>query len=127
MLTIRPEQMASFNAEARQRFEGWLLEHVHTWWPDRVARIGDDSKLRLVLREAVARATGFGIESSANLARYVNLVMLLGPGFPDDSRIPWAGGILRAEALAENHKLRVLNQLLEAEGLDEPEPTWGWP
>lgn len=126
LLRIRRDQTRVFGDLARQRFDRWLVGHVHRHWPDRIARIGDDSALGAVLREAVARANAFGIARSANIARYVNLVMLLGPGFPDDARVSWAGDLLRSVELDEEHKLRSIRQLLRAASLNEASPAWGW-
>jgi len=111
MLCIRDEQMEVLRDVAEQRFRQWLLVHVRKHWPVPVARIGDE-QLGGFIDAAIARALEFGIEDSASVTRYVNLVMQLGPGFPDDSRIPWAGDLLRSAGLGEEQKVRAVKQML---------------
>lgn len=119
--------MALFDTIAVVKFKHWLLEHVHVHWPDRVSHIGDDAALDVILNAAIARARSFGIVRSASLARYVNLVMLLGSGFPEDVRISRAGVILRLPNRDEEDKLDAIMALLGANGLDEAALDWGWP
>jgi hypothetical protein len=127
MLTIRDHQLRVFEAEARARFDSWLLNHAHTYFPDRVARIGDDTALSARLFNAVARAEEAGLKATQNLVAYVNLVLLLGPTFASDARVPWAHQILSNPRLDEWQKVNRLKREIEQTGLSDVDASWGWP
>lgn len=116
-LVIRQAQLDVLDALARERFDRWLDAHVRRYFPDMVTRLGADG-MQSVLASAVSRAASFGVESGPDVTRYVELVMQLGPDFPDDPRIPWAGELLRSSALSGDQKLRAITSLLTQAEVD---------
>lgn len=124
MLVIRNEQRKVLRAHARERFDAWLLERVRARWPDRPVCADADALARL-LDETVALAQRAGMVSATQIADYVDLVMLLGPGWRADPRVPWTDDVLRNDRLDGRAKLRVLMQIVRASALERVGPEWG--
>jgi len=124
MLVIRNEQREVFRTRARERFDAWLTEHVRQRWPDRPI-CADAGALARFLAETVALAQRAGMVSGTQIADYVDLVMLLGPGWRADPRLPWADDVLGSDGLDGRAKLRVLMQIVRANALERVGPEWG--
>ena len=65
---------------AQGSLEARLLAYVRTHHGDRAAALGE-AGLRALVREAAARAAGFGLESEREVARYLELLLTFGENF----------------------------------------------
>jgi hypothetical protein len=126
VLRIRPEQQKVFDDLARARFDRWLLSYVHERWPDRVVRIGDAGALDRILKEAVDAAEAKEFWESDDLVAYVDLAMLLGPGFAKDPRLPWMDGLLARDDLDPEQRVLIAHRMIQAMALDRVGPEWGF-
>ncbi len=110
MLTIRNAQLAVL-AEARfEHYVDELAGLVARHWPEEFSAMGMEGARRLA-EDAVVKAERYEIRGEAEVARYLNLMLALGRDFDRDPRYPWAGAILRDEAIAPRHKLKKLIRL----------------
>jgi len=106
--TIRPEQFAVFAQADLQRYEDWVLAHVRHFFPEQANRAGAEN-LRETTRHAIQRAATYEIRSKRDVCKYADLAVILGRDFDTDSRLPWAGDILR-KALDSEIKMKSLCQ-----------------
>lgn len=88
MLTIRTEQMSIFSKRRQHAFERQLVELVRVHWPD-VDDTHDVENILQMVRRAKLRAQSHGLTTAADVARYLNLSLLLGDSFDADPGLPW--------------------------------------
>jgi hypothetical protein len=91
MLAIRAEQFAVLEQSARDRFERRLAADLHASFPEECAG-RDEPGLLSMVREAIARAGQYGLESERDLGLFTDLWLVLGPDF--DLDLPWAAQLL---------------------------------
>ena len=96
MWVIRDAQMGSLAAHTRSRFAEVLREHLKRSFP-RLSRAMGDAGLDELIRHGMERSAVHGVVVQADIARYVELMMVLGRDFDIDPRRAWAGAILRAD------------------------------
>jgi len=71
---------------------------VNRHLPTRSARVGEDA-LRALIRDGVQRANGHGFTIEYDVSRYIILMLMLGRGFDEDDKIPWAREMLADQGL----------------------------
>jgi len=108
MLVIRPEQMELFRRIARQPFEAEMLAHGKRFSP-RLSEVLGDEQLRVALRRAIDRATGYGFTNRGPVRLYIELMFLFGSGFDSDPQYRWASEILRGD----QEQMQRANELYE--------------
>lgn len=100
-MRIRPEQMAVFAQNEREKFQDWIVEHLRRFFPEQCEAAGEQEVRRIVL-EGIERAAGYGIKSRKGVCKYIDLIVLLGRDFETDQRFPAAANILRQPIPADS-------------------------
>jgi hypothetical protein len=95
MLQIRAEQMLAFEQAALRRFEDEMVLHSKDFAPELCEVIGED-QLRVALRQAMARAGGYGFTYRGSIRLFIELIFLCGSAFDTDPQYPSAAKILRS-------------------------------
>ena len=88
MLTIRQESMDAFSRYARSSFEARAVEHL----AQRFAEWGGPAnreRLQAFVQRASQQASAFNITRQIDVIRYLELLLLLGPG--DGGRLDLPG------------------------------------
>jgi len=93
MMTIRKEQKQAFVERELKDFEDRMVEHLVSVFPDSCEALGDPAVRRLI-REGIARAARYGIESERGVCIYIDAMFAYGRGFDADPNLPWAARIL---------------------------------
>ncbi len=96
MLTIRDEQMRALSLEM---FERWLQSHLRQYFPRQSARLTDD-ELHQTVRSGIGKGRRYGFVLEAELCRFTDIMLVMGPDFDSDPRLPWAAAILNDSELA---------------------------
>lgn len=91
MLTIRQSQLDAFETAQRERFEVEAVAHVRDRLPEYYAALGEKQTLQAV-REAMADASAYGLETPVGVNVYIRLAFVLGPDFATDH--VWARDVL---------------------------------
>ena len=112
MLSIRPEQVVAFEAEALHHFEDEMVEHLLEFAPA-VAGPAGDIHLRALIRTGIQRAEGYGFTCQGPVAFYLELMVLFGIDFDTDPQVPWAAPIL-AEVDRNEDELERADRLYDA-------------
>jgi len=94
MLTIRPEQLAVFRAQALGAFEVTMVNHLAAFSPPLFKAVGEAALLQAV-RLGIGRAAGYGFDLRGPVRLYLELMLLLGSHFDTDPQYPWAAAILQ--------------------------------
>jgi hypothetical protein len=88
-ITLRPDQLATFDKAAQEEFEVRALEFVREELPEPTAGISEPD-LRTKCRTAVARAEKYGIEAETDVLLYFQAALMFGddefdahPALPD--------------------------------------------
>ncbi len=92
MLTIRGEQLRVFELRRSTDFEDRLMEHCRRFFPRASNALG--GRLRIAIRETLARASTYGFTDERDLCKYLNLVFTFGREFDESPLIDWAQPIL---------------------------------
>jgi len=100
MLRIRKEQYDSLVQQAVRDFENRMYAHVTKVFPDECKALGEEG-VRRSIKEGIERAARYGIEVEQDVARYIDLMFILGHGFDKDAELPWAGEILEDRNLSD--------------------------
>jgi hypothetical protein len=94
MLKIRESQLEVFSRLDAETFEEWVFAHLHQFFPRRCAALGKPRLYRLI-RSGIESANRYNITAKADVCKYIDLMLVLGPDFEKDSRYPWAADILK--------------------------------
>ncbi len=123
MLVIRREQVAALSAAQDERLREWLLQHAVLCFPRLCAPLGEVG-LRALVEKACVTAEEEGFQSPRGASCFLDLMLVLGPGFVDSSEHPWARPLLRDIAgLSEPKRIEVLFQAARAWLKRAPLPT----
>jgi hypothetical protein len=95
MLQIRAEQMLAFEQAALRRFEDEMVVHSRDFSPLLCEIIGED-QLRVALRQAMARAAGYGFTYRGPIRLFIEMMFLCGSAFDNDPQYPALGELLRS-------------------------------
>ena len=93
MLTIRKEQIKALAQLEVEKFEDWMLVHLRKFFPAQ-CRAAGETKLLAIIRSGIERAAGYGIKTRRDVCKYIDLMVVLGPDFDEDPRLPWVAKIL---------------------------------
>jgi hypothetical protein len=113
ILTIRDEQMAVFEVDARRRAFERLREHLRAACPSQTRALRDPQFLAEI-EQGVAHAAQYGITAEADVRVFLECRLELGADFDAREDTAWAGEILRdptlfgsgkADLLADRHML----------------------
>lgn len=118
MLRISRAHMTAFSDAASRRFEERLISFFREKTPA-LCRSYNEHTLRDTIHVGVKRAEGYGLTTEYDVARYVNVVLVLGPNFDTDPRFPWAEAILNHETLDGRTKADMLAARTRFEDFDE--------
>ena len=88
-------------------FERRAVEHLHRTLPAQCAALGRPA-VRDSVRDAIAKARGYGIKSEADVLSYLNLMYLLGFDFESQPRFAWANELLQATDVQAASRLTLL-------------------
>ena len=95
MLIIRKEQMEALDAEMLESFFRRMVAHLRQLFPAETTD-WDDARAREFAKAGVAKAKGFGFVAERDAARFVDLLLALGPDFPAADRFAPVRAILEA-------------------------------
>ena len=109
MLIIRREQLEGLGTAQWRSFNARLAVHLRDVVPAQAAALGEGLEPAIEHHLAAARESGFTTER--DLARYVDLVVALGPGF-GDLRASWIGRIVADPGLDQRDRISVVYLLL---------------
>lgn len=105
MLTLRQEQVDALAADLRRRvLDGIATMLAGSWMPERPLQEAKDM-LRRFVAVGAARAESYGLVTERQIARYVNLMVVMGPRFDLQ---PWAQNVLTNPADEGEVKIEML-------------------
>jgi hypothetical protein len=118
MLTIRKEQMNVLSAYMGQAFEERIIRHIRQNFPDQYKQLGDtdarEDNLRKLIRQGIERARRYGIESERDAARFVELMIRIGPTFEELPEYAWAKAVLSDPNISGHGRVELIHQQLES-------------
>jgi hypothetical protein len=97
MLLIRREQIAALAADRDLRLAADLKDKVVEALPV-LRSVLDEATIARVVREAVAQARGFGLETDQEIGELVGLVFACGERFFEREEYAWAAELLRSSS-----------------------------
>jgi hypothetical protein len=112
-MIVRRSQLDAFAAQSARQFKNDLLDHIRRCFPRDYSRLGD-SRTREFVDVGVDRARRYGFASKKGICGFVDLMLIFGPQFDDDSRVPWARAILNNRSTAEAAKMQSLIENADA-------------
>lgn len=104
---IRGTQMDIFAALALNSFRTRLIRHVRVNFPQEYEAIGP-RLVHLFLELGIKSARRYGLESERDICGYIDLMLIFGPDFDNDQKIPWAGRLLKDNKLPREAKMPTL-------------------
>ena len=92
---LRRAQLTAIEAAFAGRFVDELAAHLRANFRPYLDRQGvADRDVERFVRDGLTAADGFEITGEADLKLFVEVAALLGPGFHDDPKYPWARDVL---------------------------------
>jgi hypothetical protein len=104
---VRKEQMDAFGELMRKGFEDRMVVHLNEVLPSRSAELGEE-KLREEIRFGMESAASYEIVTERDVARYIDLMFLLGRDFDASPATPWARPILTDKSSSAENRVRRL-------------------
>ncbi len=119
MIRLRSEKLDGFEASGLPQVETYMLQRLHSIFPERAEAAGDDALLGVVAR-AVEIAEKYELTSEAGVTLLLVLMFLLGIGLDADPQHAWAARVLQEpgdpDRKAENLHEAALAYLSRIEG-----------
>jgi hypothetical protein len=125
-MLIRPEQMKALEQGSLRAFEDRTFEHVSRLFPQFIKLCGE-SCVRDAIQHGWRRARTFGVTSERGVWEFIDVSLMLGAGFDDDPRFPWAPIILHDADTGERERMeRLLAEAMAyVEATRTDFPAWG--
>lgn len=112
MFRISPDAISSFAALAQKSFEARMVRYLAEFFPDHSAKLGG-RQLRELIRRGIANADKYEIRRECDVAKFIDLMMVLGSEFDKHPDTAWVRPhLLDPTATAELRLERVFRQLL---------------
>ncbi len=73
-----------------------MMAHIRNFFPRQCGGMSADEFLDTITH-GIAAAKRYGLTSKVDICKYVDFTIVLGRGFDDDPRMPWAREILSQE------------------------------
>ena len=106
---IRREQMDALEEAQTMDFRGRLLQHLNTNYPDYIS-INDEEYLNRIIDNGMQISRQYGFQKESEVARIVELTLVLGLDFHSNPDYPWAMELLERKDISKQRKLRMLNE-----------------
>jgi hypothetical protein len=107
MLNIRKQQLRVLDRDKRKRFVAKMLQHVQVFFPNQCALLGEN-QLREWVEHGINCAASYRIASERDVCKYIDVMIVFGKNFDQDSRLPWASKILKVQHTMPTEKTRLL-------------------
>lgn len=120
---ISAAHMEAFSQQQKQRFEDEMAAYLREKYPVEARKLGDPL-LREMIRDGAESAKSYDITAERDVARYVELMLVISPSFDDSDETPWAYPILHDNRLTGSKKIRALYEHL---AFGESEKSQGRP
>lgn len=104
MLVIRDAQMQAFREAQVRRFENDAVQHLERVLPDRCREMGAGA-VRESVQLAIRQTQVYGLDREYDVLRYLHCMCVLGFGFDQDPRYPWAKELLTKPGLRSERKM----------------------
>lgn len=108
MLTIRKTQLDLLSGIPLNSFESRLVAYVKETHSQRIGRLEGEDDLRLLIREGIEKAGGYGIERELDVVRFIDLMFEIDPEFDQLARMKWARDILEDKDLSGQVKIALI-------------------
>ena len=113
VFTIRRAQFRAMSKQLRQRFTDDMVRHLHENFLGDCKKQGiAEQNLRLLVSSGIETAAKFDIVDRQDVQLYLECLVLLGPAFEADERLPWAGKILNRTNLIGKAKMDLIHDHL---------------
>ena len=116
MLTVRKQQLDALGAYMRQSFEDRVAQHLVREWPLQVRKLlsagGSEKPVRDLIQLGIQKAARYGIESEADVMRFIELMVRILPEFDEQKELGWARAILDDRSLPGAAKIGLIQEQL---------------
>jgi hypothetical protein len=96
--------MRILGEDARRQFELRVLAHLRAAFATYVGE-RSDAELLTMIQKGIGHAKNYQVITEADVARYVEYMVLYGPDFDSAPKYSWAGAILRATGITGKQKM----------------------
>lgn len=111
-MILRPKQWQILTAVSLRNFKIRLIQHIRECFPREYAALGDPCT-RVLVDLGVKLAQNHGFEGKRDICGFIDLMLIFGPDFDKDSKLPWVQTILEDSTLTSEAKM---NKLLQKGG-----------
>ncbi len=103
-MIIRKGQMDSLGAQMRKSFEDRMVKHVRRFYPGKAKALGEE-KLRVTIREGMAKADRYHVLRERDVARFIQLKYALELEYDEQPEMAWCKEILKNHSLSGEAKM----------------------
>jgi hypothetical protein len=116
MFVIREEHLQAQSDRMTDAFVERMVRHLREEFSQylRVQAVPEND-LGGMVRQGMMDAERYGVIYQGDLERYIECMVMLGPAFPRDARLPWAGETLCRDDLDGQAKMDVLSDYVAFE------------
>lgn len=109
MFEIHPKLLIAFEEESQRRFDEEMVKHSQEFSP-RLTEVVSEDELRVLLKQAMAKAEAYGFTNLGPIRLYIELTLLFGYDFDSDPQY------------------RCISAMLLGDGdqMDRAERIWKW-
>ncbi len=102
--SMRAEHLRAFAQQQRERFVAEMHAHIRTEYPAEHRALGEKGATQFIER-SMQKAAKYHITLENEVARFIELLLVLGEDFDVSSKTPWAGPILSEPLVSGRDRL----------------------
>jgi len=115
---ISEAHMAAFSEQQRKRFEDEMVVYLNESYPVKAKKYSEKG-LRDMIRDGIDKAKGYNITRECDLARYIELMLVLSPDFDENEKTTWAKEVLTQRRATGDFKINRIYEHLMFAGNEE--------
>ncbi|NYZ12505.1 hypothetical protein HL658_08080 [Azospirillum sp. RWY-5-1] len=100
MIRVTFEQFDRMKGNAERSYVDRVVRAISTRFREHAGKLGS-AGTRTAVETAIAKGRGYGFVSEYDLFLFTCLSFAFGPGFDEDSTLPWAGATLHSRILGD--------------------------
>ena len=109
VLTVNANQRDHLRDAGVERFKRRLHGHLRDACSELTRRM-DDPALEALIEAVMENAVGHGFKRELDLVRIAEMAVVLGSGFLDDAKYPWALSAARGRGMHAETRMRLLDE-----------------
>jgi len=113
-INISHDQMQAFGDQQSRRFENEMVAHLRKEYAYKLA-CKEEDWVRELVQIGILESSSHGFELEKDVARYIELMVVLSPDFDSNKKFKFAGEALSLEGVSPEQRLDIIYEHMDRE------------